>query len=89
MEPFNLHTHHGYKYYSTGGVTESLFLIIIMIYFFWGVQGSKRWGGHTFVWGGGGGRLRGRHRNDCFHITFIVHNHKSKWGGGGNGGTHE
>ena len=33
--------------------------------------------------GGGGGGARGRHRNDFFPITFIVHNQKSN--GGANG----
>ena len=46
--------------------------------------------GQSFVWGGWG-RPKGRHHNDCFPITFIVHNQKSNgeggawcdWGGGG------
>ena len=41
-------------------VTESLF---------WGEPKV----GQTFVWGGGG--ARGRHRNDIFPITFILHKH--------------
>ena len=42
-------------------------------------------GGQTFI--GGRGGSRGRHRNDFFPITFIVHNQKSN-GGGGKWGAH-
>ena len=56
------------------GVTESLF----------GVGGGGQGGVQTFIWGGG---ARGRHRNDFFLITFIVHNQKYN-GGGVNGGDH-
>ena len=41
--------------------------------------------GQTFVWGGGGGVPRGRHRNDFFPITFIVHNQKSNEGDNAHG----
>ena len=55
---------------AASGVTESLF---------------GGWGGGK---GGGGADLhlggpKGRHRNDFFPITFILHNQKSNGGGGG------
>ena len=56
--------------------------------FFWG--GGQKGGGRHSSRGGAdlrlGGGPRGRHRNDFFPITFIVHNQKSNGGGGGQWG---
>ena len=49
---------------------------VFILFSGWGPKGG---GGADLHLGGGG--ARGRHRNDFFPITFIVHNQKSNGGG--------